>query len=88
MVMYGFKKDDRRYAANISTVNNNEGEQNFTVGQLKPKTTYYFTVAAVNGCTSGPWSDWIPARADRSKNIYKYKTIIVNKAKTLVNQYR
>lgn len=87
-VMYGLKKGDERYAALISPINNNEGEQSFTINKLNPKTTYYFKVAAINGCVSGPWSEWIPAKADRKKEINKYKTVIKNKIKVLVNQFK
>lgn len=87
-VMYGLKKGDERYSAMISPIHNNQGEQNFTINKLNPKTTYYFKVAAFNGCVSGPWSQWIPAKADRKKEIHKYKTIIINKVKTLVSQFK
>ncbi|HWS48727.1 MAG TPA: S8 family serine peptidase [Candidatus Methanoperedens sp.] len=86
-VMYGHKKGDERYAAIFSPINNNEGEQSFTVNKLNPKITYYFKVTAFNGCVSGPWSDWIPAKPDRKREIHKYKTVIKNKVKTLVNRF-
>lgn len=86
-VMYGHKKGDERYAAMISPINNNEGEQSFTINKLNPKLTYYFKVTAFNGCVSGPWSDWIPAKADRKREIHKYKTVIKNKVRTLVNKF-
>ena len=87
-VIYGFKKGDERYAATFDTSNNNQGEQNFTINKLNPKSTYYFSVTAINGCVSGPWSDWIPAKADRKKEVNKYKTVVKNKVKTLVNQFK
>lgn len=87
-VIYGHKKGDERYASMISTINNNQGEQNFTINKLNPKITYYFKVAAINGCVSGPWSEWIPAKADRKREIHKYRTIIKNKIKTLINQFK
>ena len=86
-VMYGHKKGDERYAAMISPINNNIGEQSFTINKLNPKLTYYFKVTAFNGCVSGPWSDWIPAKADRKREIHKYKTVIKNKIKTLVSKF-
>lgn len=86
-VMYGHKKGDERYAAMISPINNNIGEQSFTINKLNPKITYYFKVTAFNGCVSGPWSDWIPAKADRKREIHKYKTVIKNKIKTLVSKF-
>ena len=88
VVMYGLKKGDERYAAMINTLHNNHGEQSFTINKLNPRVTYYFKVAAVNGCVSGPWSDWIPAKADRKKDINKYKTVIKNKVRTLVSQFK
>lgn len=87
-VSYGFKKGDERYAALFSPINNNEGEQSFTINKLNPKVTYYFKVTAYNGCVSGPWSEWIPAKADRKREIHKYKTVIKNKIKTLVNRFQ
>lgn len=87
-VMYGLKKGDERYSAMINSQNNNQGEQSFTINQLNPKTTYYFKVAAFNDCIAGPWSEWIPAKADRKKDIHKYKTVIINKIKTLINQFK
>jgi len=86
--MYGLKKGDERYAAIFTTINSNQGEQSYTINKLKPGTTYYFKVTAINGCTSGPWSEWIPAKADRKKTVNKYKTVIKNKVKTLVNQFK
>ncbi|MFA5025919.1 MAG: S8 family serine peptidase [Candidatus Shapirobacteria bacterium] len=86
-VMYGHKKGDERYAAMISPLHNNQGEQSFTINKLNPKTTYYFKVTAYNGCVSGPWSDWIPAKADRRREIHKYKTVFKNKIRTLINRF-
>lgn len=34
----------------------------FSVRYLAPNTTYYFRVAAKNGCTVGPWSNTVKAR--------------------------
>ena len=87
-VLYGLKKGDERFGAIISTVNNNNGVQNGDIFALNPKTTYYFKVAAINGCTISPWSEWVPVKADRTKTIYKYKTIIKNKIKSLVNIFK
>lgn len=87
-VSYGLKKGDERYAAIFSPVNNNEGEQNFVVGKLNPRVTYYFKVTAYNGCVSGPWSEWIPAKADRKREIHKYKVIVKNKIRTLVSRFQ
>ncbi len=87
VVNYGYKKDEDRFSAIFNYVNNNEGEQNFTVNLLDPRTTYYFRVAAVNGCTAGPWSEWVPAKANYKKTIHKYKTSLVNKKVVLINQF-
>jgi subtilisin family serine protease len=87
-IVYGFKKNDDRFGVMFHFVNNNQGEQNFTINQLNPKTTYYFKVSAVNGCTAGPWSDWIPAKANGKKTINKYKATLVNKKVVLVNLYK
>ena len=83
-VIYGFKKDDDRFGAIFDSINNNEGEQNFTVNNLDPQTTYYFKVTALNGCTSGPWSTWLPAKANRTASVYKYKKLFSGKIFKLV----
>lgn len=86
-VIYGFKKGDERFAATFNSINNNEGEQSFTINKLNPNTTYYFKVTALNDCTSGPWSEWIPAKASGKKTINKYKTTLVNKKVVLVDLF-
>lgn len=87
-ILYGLKKGDERFGTFINTINENKGVQNVDINMLNPKITYYFKVAAVNGCTMGPWSEWVPAKANRKNTIYKYKTIIKNKLKTLVNLFK
>ncbi|MFA6184609.1 MAG: S8 family serine peptidase [Candidatus Shapirobacteria bacterium] len=87
-VLYGLKKGDERFGTFINTINENKGVQNADINMLNPKITYYFKVAAVNGCTMGPWSEWVPAKANKKGTIYKYKTIIKNKLKTLVNIFK
>jgi subtilisin family serine protease len=86
-VLYGLKKGDERFGAIVGTVNNNQGVQNADIFALNSKTTYYFKVAAINGCTISPWSDWVPVKADRTRTVYKYKTIILKGIKMLINQY-
>jgi len=87
-VLYGLKKGDERFGTIISTVNNNNGIQTADIYQLNPKLTYYFKVAAINGCTISPWSDWAPAKASKKSTIYKYKTIVKNKIKQLVSIFK
>jgi DNA-binding beta-propeller fold protein YncE len=86
-VMYGLKKGDERFGTIINTVNNNKGVQNADIMALNSKTTYYFKVAAINGCTISPWSDWVPVKADKTKTVYKYKTMVLKGIKMLINQY-
>jgi hypothetical protein len=83
-VIYGFKKGDERFGAIFNSVNNNQGEQNYTVSNLNPKLTYYFEVAALNGCTSSPWSTWLPAKANRKAAVYKYRIAPSGKVSKLV----
>jgi hypothetical protein len=85
--MYGFKKGDERFGTIINT-GNNMGIQNSNINALNPKMTYYFKVAAVNGCTISPWSEWVPVKPDRTKTVWKYKTIIKNKIRTLINLFK
>ncbi len=87
-VLYGFKKGDERFGAITSTLNGNNGVQNFTINALEPKKTYYFEVAAINGCTISPWSEWVPVQANKNKTIYKYKIIIKNKIRTLISLFK
>ncbi|MDD2224835.1 MAG: S8 family serine peptidase [Candidatus Shapirobacteria bacterium] len=87
-ILYGLKKGDERFGTFTNTINENKGVQNIDINMLNPKITYYFKVAAVNGCTMGPWSEWVPAKANRKSTIYKYKTIIKNKLKTLVSLFK
>ncbi|MDD4135900.1 MAG: S8 family serine peptidase [Candidatus Shapirobacteria bacterium] len=87
-VLYGLKKGDERFGTFVNTINENKGVQNVDINMLNPKITYYFKVAAINGCTMGPWSEWVPAKANRKSTIYKYKTIIKNKLKTLINIFK
>jgi hypothetical protein len=86
-VLYGLKKGDERFGAIVSTVNNNNGVQNGDIMALNPKTTYYFKVAAINGCTISPWSEWVPVKSDKTKTVYKYKVIIKKGLKMLINQF-
>ena len=83
-VLYGFKKGDERFGALTSPLNNNSGIQNFTINDLDPKKTYYFKVAATSKCSISEWSNWVPVQANKKKSVYKYKTIIKNKIKSLV----
>jgi hypothetical protein len=86
-VLYGFKKGDERFGAIVGTTNNNNGVQKADILALNPRSTYYFKVAAINGCTIGPWSDWVPIKADRTRIVFKYKTIIIKGIKSLINRF-
>ncbi len=87
VIFYGHKVNDERFATTTEIINNNQGEQNVTIGNLNTRQTYYFKIAAINGCTSGPWSEWIPAKANRIQTINKYKKVKKNGIYTLVNKY-
>jgi hypothetical protein len=82
--IYGFKKGDERFGSLFKAINNNQGEQNYTIYKLDPKITYYFKVAALNGCTSGPWSNWLPVKANKKAAVYKYKKVVSGKTFKLV----
>ncbi len=60
-IMYGFTAGDERFGTTTGIVNNNEGVQNVTINELN-RGTYYFKVAATNGCSTGPWSDWLAVK--------------------------
>lgn len=83
-VIYGTSKGDERYGFISYPINNNEGIQNVVLGSLDPNTTYYFKIAGLNGCASTSWSDWLPAKPNGDKNVYKYKVIIENGIRTLI----
>jgi hypothetical protein len=86
-ILYGFKKGDERFGAIVGTTNNNIGVQKADILALNPKSTYYFKVAAINGCTISPWSDWVPIKADRKRTVFKYKTVIIKGIKNLINKF-
>ena len=87
-ILYGLKKGDERFGAIIPTINSNQGIQNGDIFMLNPKTTYYFKVAAINGCNISPWSEWVSIKADKKKTVYKYMVVIKNKIKTLVSRFK
>lgn len=58
LVFYGHKSGDERFNTRVFSINNNQGVQNITIGDLKPRTTYYFKIAGVRGSVIGPWSKW------------------------------
>lgn len=61
VVSYGISSGNYIYG------NPNVGKQNnYTVGFLSPGTTYYFVVKAVNGCSSGSYSNEISAIAGQN----------------------
>ncbi len=86
-VLYGFKKGDERFGAIVGTTNNNLGVQKADILALNPKSTYYFKVAAINGCTIGPWSDWAPIRANKTRTVFRYRVMIKKGIKTLIDQF-
>lgn len=86
-VIYGLKKGDERFGTFMPVVNSNKGVQNAEIKSLDPRLTYYFKVAALNGCNASAWSEWVPVKANRKTTIYKYKVIIKNKIKTLINKF-
>lgn len=89
MIIYGYNKDDERFGTVVNPINNNEGVQYFDINYLKNNQTYYFKIAALNDCVAGPWSDWIPAKINKRKSVvYKYKWKVIDKIKTLVNQFQ
>lgn len=87
-IIYGLKKGDERFGTTSMLVNNNQGAQEVTIGSLNPKLNYYFEVKANNGCTAGPWSDWIPAKPNGNRTVNKYRLVFNKKVPTLVNQFK
>lgn len=87
-IIYGLKKGDERFGTTSMLINNNQGAQEVTIGSLNPRLTYYFEVKANNGCTAGPWSDWIPAKSNGNRTINKYRLVFNKKVPTLINQFK
>jgi hypothetical protein len=86
-ILYGFKKGDERFGVFTQTINGNKGIQSADIYQLNPKLTYYFKVAAINGCATGKWSEWVSVKPSKKGIVYKYKIIIKNKIRTLINLF-
>ncbi len=86
-VLYGFKKGDERFGAIVGTTNSNQGVQKADILALNPKSTYYFKVAAINGCTIGPWSDWAPIRANKTRTVFRYRVMIKKGIRTLIDLF-
>ncbi len=68
-VSYGTKAANLLYNATLASVT--KGSVQLAINLLKPNTTYYFSVKAVNGCATGPTSNMLKAttlpRPGRSK---------------------
>lgn len=62
-LMFGFKKGEQRFGALSAQVIDGSGAEKMIVHNLDPKANYWFTVAPVNGCAVGNWSNWAQSKA-------------------------
>lgn len=74
-VMYGYTGGDQRFGSlsELVSTNTNNGVQSITIRDLNPKLTYWFTVAPVNGCAVGEWSQWMEAWRLNTRSFIFYK---------------
>jgi hypothetical protein len=62
-VMFGYSSYDQRFGVlSQPSETASEGVQTITINHLEPKASYWFTVAPVNGCAVGSWSNWQPVK--------------------------
>lgn len=74
-VVYGFTNGDQQFgllSAPVTPTTNN-GVQSITINDLSPRTTYWFSVAPVNGCAVGNWSNWMEAKGSGNRNSIFYR---------------
>lgn len=63
-IMFGHSAGDQRFGqigADVSQ-ESNKGVQSIVINHLNPKTSYWFSVAPVNGCAVGSWSNWLEVK--------------------------
>jgi hypothetical protein len=68
-VVFGYSAGDQRFGlvgARV-TPTSNMGVQTVVIHNLSPQTNYWFTVAPVNGCAVGSWSNWLEAKGSGSR---------------------
>ncbi len=58
-ISYSTNKSAEEHGAEVTL--GNEGVQNYTINELKFKTTYYFKVRGQNRCATGDWSNILSA---------------------------
>ncbi len=58
-IMYGFSSGDERFSATFD-YGATTGAITYTVNGLEKGKTYYYEIQAVNACSRGPFSDWVP----------------------------
>lgn len=59
-VMYGFQQGNPLFGALSEPVTDAQlGVKSIIISQLDPRSSYWFTVAPVNNCAVGNWSNWL-----------------------------
>lgn len=74
-VMYGFSEYEQRFGAlSLSSTEVSQGVQSVTINNLDPAAKYWFSVAPVNGCAVGDWSNWqsVPRQFEGLKKLFRY----------------
>jgi len=69
-IAYGFKEGDWRFGTQFNS-SQKLGVASYTIKDLSPNTTYYFTVRAGNGCAAGRWSNYLSAKTEGSSSAVK-----------------
>lgn len=64
-VGYGYSNTDELFGASFET-QDSDGSISYTINDLQSNVPYYFRVRAGNGCTPGPWSEWLGVRTSIS----------------------
>lgn len=76
-ISYSDKKAEEKYGVSFNQGSSN-GVLTYTINKLKPNTYYWFKVRGGNGCTPGPWSDWLSTKKGKSYSV-PVKTTAVKK---------
>lgn len=73
VVSYGTQPGIAEHA--FEFINNENGVIQVDVKALPPRTAYYFTVRAGNGCSPGPWSNELAAATGQGRPTYRWNSL-------------
>ncbi len=66
-IRYGYDASESQFATSFSESDQN-GAVSYTVNDLQPNLTYYFSVRGGNGCATGNWSNTASIKTNSSEN--------------------